>query len=491
MTRRRAGVIASSPVLVGAITTLIVILAVFLAYNANNGLPFVPTYRISAQVPNANTLVKGNDVRIGGVRVGLVEKIVPVQDPETGAVHAKVDLKLDKSAEPIPKDSTVVVRSRSALGLKYLEINKGTSSEGWPEGSTLPLTVAHPKPVEIDQFFNIFDAPTRKAAQANLVAFGDALAGRGPDLNEALGELRPLVTRLEPVARNLASPKTGVGRFFHALADSAAEVAPVAETQAQMFVSLDTTFAAFARVARPFIQQSISEAPPTFDTLIRTAPRIRRFLGHSAVLFHDLRPGIKALSDSSPTVAAAFETGADVLPGAPAMNRQVALTAQTLGEFALNSGVKGGIRYSTQFFDFLNPALRFVAPAQTVCNYATLLARNAEDHLSVSPDGIGTAQRFIVQSAGQADISTGINAPNSENGPSSAPANSAGVSAINNFLHANPYPNTASPGQHPRECEAGNEPYILNPQTGLGEATIGNAPGNQGTVTEGQIKGQG
>ena len=39
VTRRRAGVIASSPVLVGAITTLIVILAVFLAYNANNGLP--------------------------------------------------------------------------------------------------------------------------------------------------------------------------------------------------------------------------------------------------------------------------------------------------------------------------------------------------------------------------------------------------------------------------------------------------------------------
>ena len=33
---------AASPTLVGAITTLIVILAVFLAYNANNGLPFVP-----------------------------------------------------------------------------------------------------------------------------------------------------------------------------------------------------------------------------------------------------------------------------------------------------------------------------------------------------------------------------------------------------------------------------------------------------------------
>ena len=72
-TMRRGGVgaIASSPVMVGAVTTLIVILAVFLAYNANNGLPFVPSYRISVQVPNAETLVPGNDVRIGGRSRGV------------------------------------------------------------------------------------------------------------------------------------------------------------------------------------------------------------------------------------------------------------------------------------------------------------------------------------------------------------------------------------------------------------------------------------
>ncbi len=55
MTRRGAGALAASPTMVGAVTTLIVILAVFLAYNANNGLPFVPTYRLSVEVPNAAT----------------------------------------------------------------------------------------------------------------------------------------------------------------------------------------------------------------------------------------------------------------------------------------------------------------------------------------------------------------------------------------------------------------------------------------------------
>ena len=78
--RRRGAGLAASPTMVGALTVMVVILAVFLAYNANNGLPFVPAYRVTAQVPNADTLVPGNEVRVGGVRVGLVESIEPQSD---------------------------------------------------------------------------------------------------------------------------------------------------------------------------------------------------------------------------------------------------------------------------------------------------------------------------------------------------------------------------------------------------------------------------
>jgi hypothetical protein len=63
--------------------------------------------------------------------------------------------------------------------------------------------------------------------------------------------------------------------------------------------------------------------------------------------------------------------------------------------------------------------------------------------------------------------------PNNEGGPSSAPASGPGA----NYLHSDPYPNTAAPGQ-PRECEAGNEPWLQ------GKTVIGNVPGNQGTTTE-------
>jgi virulence factor Mce-like protein len=475
------GAIASSPTMVGAVTTLIVILAVFLAYNANNGLPFVPSYRISAQVPNAETLVPGNDVRIGGVRVGLVEDVVPVQH-ENGRVTAKVNLKLDKSVDPIPKGSTVVIRSKSALGLKYLEIDRTNNPNGYPEGSTLPLSAARPHPVEYDQVLSAFNGRTRSAIRQNLTQFGAVLAGRGPQINAALGELRPLLRRLEPVARNLASSKTDLARFFREAGHAAAEVAPVAETQAHMFVSLDTTFGALASVARPFIQDTISETPPTFDTLIRTNPRISSFLRHNAALFADLRPGVRTLDQTAPEIASALETGAQVLPRTPALNAQLPPTAESLDRFAHDSGVQGGIARATQTAQYLTPTLRFVGPAQSVCNYGTILFGNAASLLSVG-DGIGTSQRFVIMSS--------PGGPNNETSPASKPANKAGnetnpTAGIPeaNFLHSNPYPNTASPGQDPRECEAGNENYVK------GKLVIGNTPGNSGITTKDQIKEQ-
>ena len=41
--------------LVGRSPTLVVVVAVFLAYNANNGLPFVPTRQLNVLVSNGAT----------------------------------------------------------------------------------------------------------------------------------------------------------------------------------------------------------------------------------------------------------------------------------------------------------------------------------------------------------------------------------------------------------------------------------------------------
>jgi virulence factor Mce-like protein len=465
---RRGGYgLTASPTMIGALTVMVTILAVFLAYNANSGLPFVPTYRISAEVPNADLLVPTNEVRIGGVRVGAIEAIEPEQD-EDGNVSARLDLKLDRDVDPLPVDSTVVVRARSALGLKYLEIVKGTSSEGYAEGDTIPLSQARPEPVEIDEFLSMFDAPTRAAIQDGLFEFGNAVAGRGPALNEALGVLPSVLEHLEPVTANLAAPDTGLARFVAALAATAAEVAPVAETQAQLFVSLDTTFGALAEVARPFIQETISESPPTLDAGTRALPVVRPFLAHSAELFTELQPGVETLAETAPVLTDAIETGIPALRASPELNRAVASTALALQRFNDDSGVRSGLSRLNQTVKTLGPTVRFITPSQTVCNYATLLFRNLSSSVSQGSSG-GRWQRISVF-----EPPTG---PNNEGSYADAPASGGGDAE--NFLHFNPYPNTAAPGQ-PQECEAGNEPYTV------GQTVIGNPPGNQGTTTADQ-----
>ena len=459
------GSIAGNPVLIGAATVLVVIVAVFLSYNANQGLPFVPTYQLKAEMPSAANLVVGNDVKIGGSRVGTVSSLRPKTLPD-GRVIAVVGLKLDKDAGPLPVDSTLLVRPRSALGLKYVEITRGTSSRTYANGATIRLAQAR-TPVELDEFLNMFDSRTREAARQNLQGFGTAFAGRGESINTAIGAFRPLLRDVIPVMRNLSSPDTQLRNFIRQLGTFSSIVAPAAETQASLFDNLDATMAALDSVARPYIQDSITHAKPALDEGIRDFPRQRPFLANTTGLMRDLRPGVRALRSAAPPLSDALGTGIEVLPRTPPLNRRLQSLLDELKTFSDDPLVPRGITATTEAVKALDPILRYLAPAQIDCNYATLFFRNISSLLSEG-DRDGTWQRFI--------IVTTPSGPNNEGGPSSAPANGP---SQENHLHIDPYPNVGAPGQ-PKECEAGNEPYLA------GRTVTGNVPGTQADRTDGQ-----
>jgi virulence factor Mce-like protein len=469
MNRRDRARLTTSPLLVGAVTTLVTIIAVFIAYNANSGLPFVPTYDLRVRLPDAANLVKGNDVNIGGARVGTIAEIDPVPS-DTGEVTAELEIKLEKQVEPLPVDTTALVRPRSVLGLKYLQLTPGSSKRGLKPGAVIPLHNARPRPVEINEVINTFNAPTRRGIQETLNGFGTGLAARGADLNVAVERLRPLLDDLEPVARVIGAPRTRLSRLVRALAATASELAPVAETQAALFVNLDTTFAALAGVARPYLQNAVTESPPTLQAGIVGFPVQRPFLRNSTALFRELKPGVATLPRSAPALSAALRQGIRTLPLTPPFNAELEGVFRALGELADSPGAEAGLRLLADTAHSLRPTLAFLTPVQTVCNYVTLWFRNVSSLLSYG-DEHGTWQRFVALVA--------ADGPNNEGGPASAPANGP---AAGNYLHTNPYPNTASPGQT-RECEAGNETFTA------GRQAIGNVPGNQGTQTQGQVGG--
>jgi virulence factor Mce-like protein len=464
--RNRSGL--ANPILIGALTVLVVIVAVFLAYNANNGLPFVPSYTLHVQVADATELTHGAEVHIGGALVGFVDSVQPERNA-SGQPIAVVDLKLNKSVGHIPVDSTFTIRLKGSIGQKYLAIGVGSSQRTFNDGATVPVRQTSAA-VDLDQVLGMFSPPTRKGVVASTVGFSSGLAGRGAGLNDAIGAFVPLLGDLAPVAHNLAAPNTDLAGFLHGLESFAGSLAPVAQAQAALFANLDTTFTALASVASPYLQDTISNTPPAFNAVIADTPTIRPFLTDSATLFSELRPGFATLKTSAPVLADAFAAGTKNLPGTANLDTRLVSLSNTLAGYSANPAVQQGLDRLTQFASILRPPLAFLTPVQSSCNYVTLFLRNVGSLLSENTTS-GTSLRFSLVAID--DVLGGESVPSQRpyTTPQTVPTSEHGP------LHVNPYPNTDSPGQTP-ECEAGNEPY-----SGVA-ADIGNVPGNQGLRTE-------
>ncbi len=473
MDRRRRNSLAASPLLIGAVTTLIVVVAVFLSYNANNGLPFVPTYNIKVALPEASGLQVSNQVRIAGTRVGVVDGMHAVENPKTGRVTAIAELKLEKSVEKLPADTKAIVQSVSAIGLKYLELEKGTSIRKLSAGGTIPTSQTR-EPVNIEELFNMFDKKTRESIKINTVNFGNGLAGRGLGLNNTIHELRPLATKAIPVLHNLASPQTGLRELFVALDRAASQAAPVAQAQANQYSYLDTFFTAWASVSKE-LEEATAEGPASLRQSIHSLPFEAPLIRNATEFMHLLRPTAAGLVTVAPPLGHAFKVGAKNLAAATELNNKLAESSEALAEFGNNPIVTLAFEDFTHTVEVGNPVLSNLAPEQAKCNYWTLAFRNVAS-LESESIGVGTVAR--------AGFKIAPSGPNNEGFPSSAPANggSTEVSDVitkkvidSNHVHVNPYPNVSAPGQR-QVCEAGRTNFIP------GQAVIGNAPASAVTA---------
>jgi virulence factor Mce-like protein len=443
--------LVSSPILVGAVTVLVAVIAVFLSYNANAGLPFVPTYAVTVQVEDAAGLVKGNEARIGGKRVGVVKEITAT--PRRGGPPvAELSLKLDLAAKPIRDDTQVTVRPRSTLGLKYLELVPGKRGRDVPEGGRLALAQSQPV-VDLDEVVNTFDSSTRQAIQRGVGELGPGLTGRGIDFNAALTEAPTLFDRLDRVMGTLADPRTRLQTLVRGLERTASAVAPVSPQLGRMIASAETTFGALARV-KGSLGESISELPSTEAQATRTLRVARPLLTDATALMREARPGTRLLPSATLRLDRTIDTGVPVLRRSLSLADELKATLSAVERLSSDPLTRTTLRKLNTTLTSLQPSLEFVAPMQTQCNYLGLWTRN------------------VNSSIGEGDVSgnwfrTLVIANTDEFRSASEPVGT---------LHANPYPNTAAPGQG-GECEAGNEGYEPGRQ-------IGNPAGNQGRATE-------
>ena len=458
--------LSASPVLIGSVTLLVAIVAVFISYQANNGLPFVPTYQLKAEIPNGAKLVKGNEVRAGGFRVGIIKNITSARKTVHGKERAiaLLDLRLDKQIQPLSVDSTLSVRPRSALGLKYVELIPGHSKRTYRDGATIPLARATPDAPELEDVLSTFPPRTRDDARKSLEGFGDSIAGRGEAINTTIRELEPFTRYLLPVMRNLSSRQTELRGFFPGLGAAAAEAAPVAKVQAEWLSNMATTFAAMSRDPEA-LRETIVESPPTLQAATESFRVQTPFLARFAAVSRDLQPGTALLPTTLPLINGALAAGVPAFRETPALGSDLEDLFRAAEDLGDNPNTLLALRDLRTAVHVTKPALQFVAPYQTVCNYFNYFFNPLGTHQSSAVPG-GTSERVLAKlvdtqqqdSLGSTESTHPVDVP-SDQDPQAEPAKQA--------LHTQ-YGGEAIDAQGRADCGAGQSGYpyrlVSNPR---------------------------
>jgi virulence factor Mce-like protein len=443
----------NNPILTGALTLLVGLVAVFLSYTAQNGLPFVPTYEVHADLPNADELVKDADVRIGGARVGVVLAITP--EPATAARPepvARITMSLSKGLEPLPVDSRAGVRLLSVLGGKYVEIQPGHASRGIPDGGTIPVTQSNPV-VDLDQVFRTFGPKTIAGIRGTVRSLGDALAGRGSAINDSIVNLRSALPELQRFLATLASPSTDLAGFIRGVANTTSALAPVAPALAAVLGDGATTFEALARAA-PALAEVLAQAPRTEATATAVLRSSEPALADAQTLLKRLAPAGPLLGPALNQVYGIATTATPVFRKAPELIDPLEHTLAAVDALAKDPASTEAFKllgdndlasFSASGFVGLGAILKAAEPGQLNCNLEVPWLLNFSSAIGEG-DSTGTWLRTLLV----------FDPPELLQSAKTASA-----------LHDDFYPH-----EDASECEGGNEPYLPGRQ-------LGNPPGDQ------------
>jgi virulence factor Mce-like protein len=427
-------------------------LILWLAFQAQTGLPWESTSRVMVEVPDAGKLTRNAEVRIGGARVGQVLSMEAVPRDGDKPAHAELEVQLDKAYGDLPVDTTSEVRLASVLGGKYLSLVPGKSSDTIPDGGRLGLERAQSS-VEIEDALTVFDEEGRDGIRQLVGTLGDAMAGRGAALNETIGITAQMLPGLQRVLGSLVADRTDLSGFISALSAATGTLEPVAGELALMIGDADVTFGALD-AAGPELAASIAELPGLASDAESALRSLDPVLDDAVAIAIALRPAADVLPQAMTRVDAAMRTATRVDPRIGTLAGPVDRALDAVDAFASNPAATRSLEllgpndlatFGTSAFVGLGAILAATWDAEKHCRITTRWMAGLSD-IASDGDESGNWIRMIPFFE-QTELSQ-----------SGRPAAD---------LHANPYPN-----ENAQECEAGYEGYASGQQ-------IGNPPGLQ------------
>jgi len=270
-------------------------------------------YRVRAIFDNANQVTVGEEARVAGVTIGVIETL-DVTDDNKAAVTLRID---NPGYQDFRSDAHCIIRPQSLIGEQFVDCSPTRPRQaGQPEAPPLQQISSGPgegdyllpventsSPVGIDLINNIMRVPQRQRFALILNEFGTALAGNGRALNQAIRRANPALQETDKVLATLASQnktlatlavqsdqiltplardRKQVASFINsANATGAATAAKGAELQAnfQRFPAFLTrltptmnSLASFSNAFAGFLKPLSGSNIPQINSIVETAP---------------------------------------------------------------------------------------------------------------------------------------------------------------------------------------------------------------------------
>lgn len=309
-TRWRRGPVATVGALGMAALVAVVLLTVSGCAGSGGG------YTVRAIFDDAANIIPGEDVKIEGVKVGVVGTVTP-----TPAAKAAVVLHIENSGfQDFRADASCTIEPEALIGEKFVNcLPTQPRAEGTPlppalhkipsghegEGQYLLPVTNTSSPVDVDLLGDLNRLPERERFRIIINELGAGLAGRGSDLNAVIRRADPALRELDKVLGILAQQNKTLVNLAEEGDRALAPVPGVKQQISNFIVGADTVSRASAN-QRGAIARNLADFPPFLEQLGPAMERFGRFADQTIPTFTDLKaaaPGINQLFTSLPAFA--------------------------------------------------------------------------------------------------------------------------------------------------------------------------------------------
>ncbi len=281
---------------VGALA-LVVLVVAYIVFAGGGGA----TYKL--EFAEADQLVRGDQVQVGGVPVGSVTNLELTHD-----FKAIVTIHVNSSLTPLHAGTTAQVRvpSLSSVANRYVALSPGpNNAPKLAPGTRLPASVTKPV-TDLDQLFNTFNPKTRKGLSQFIQGTAEQYVGTGQDLAGATEYFAPSLSATSHFFGELVRDQSTFTNFLVETAKAVTTIGARSQQLSGLVENANTTFQAVGEeqsnlahglkelpVALRQGNRTFAELPQTFGDLERLVIASKPTVQPLSQLFTKLEPLVK------------------------------------------------------------------------------------------------------------------------------------------------------------------------------------------------------